>query len=712
MLPLCEIVQISPKYLDIRYSLGSLAANIYIMCVVLRLSIVGLSISLIAFTLGGCAIGEGIGYYTTQAGTGYFDGKVKQKQLQRVARDWCLTIRASQVIPVYPLDEDVQVGDLYIVDTPISQLKRQWNQKGYLPIDHRFGRIHPSGYNKYYLEGQYDVPNRNKAPLPKLWQFPKGSGSAAIPKSILTTLMNARETLAEKKQALLDATEAAALAQEKVASLPAEADQATKDKAAGELAAAKAKVGPAGTAVEKARTALNNAQTARDKAADDIFKATNWPLAPRAGFPSYTVKVKSGQGFAGAIPVSGVPIALSAMGAREANISVTLSDAYTYGIDESSLLQDLRAWESTNRDFLKAYGPPTQAGGNNRGAVAVRDPGGDSAKNSLATYNLDLRKGTTKAKRRCNPATKKNDRRYLRVITRVYLVRSVDVAVTNASSAAWRGSVGEPKPLENIPSTITADTDLTRLLAKQDLETGGTNGTASVETTPAVPSGNDGQTTMEELDAREAALNERAKNPDLTDEQRINLAEERKLLADERKLQLEKKKHDLDRRRAAFNQTKQKQQADDRAIARALNRTESTDRFGGYVVPGGSIQVTSATSRSVTMKERFPRPLVVGYHALEFEIGPGGILSTRPTSTFQRMEFGQSPSTPIEVEETPEMIALADFLQKSKNKKIVRQWLKSKGYDISLTLFTVMDKYKPLRDQFFKENKEKYNLMK
>ena len=31
----------------------------------------------------------------------------KKTQLERVAKDWCLTIRASQVLPVYPLSEDV-----------------------------------------------------------------------------------------------------------------------------------------------------------------------------------------------------------------------------------------------------------------------------------------------------------------------------------------------------------------------------------------------------------------------------------------------------------------------------------------------------------------------------------------------------------------------------------------------------------------------------
>src|SRR4051812_26935896 len=32
----------------------------------------------------------------------------REKMLETTAKDWCLTISASQVIPVYPLTEDIQ----------------------------------------------------------------------------------------------------------------------------------------------------------------------------------------------------------------------------------------------------------------------------------------------------------------------------------------------------------------------------------------------------------------------------------------------------------------------------------------------------------------------------------------------------------------------------------------------------------------------------
>jgi hypothetical protein len=38
--------------------------------------------------------------------------RMMKTELQEVAKRWCLTIRASQVVPVYPLTEDIQPGDI------------------------------------------------------------------------------------------------------------------------------------------------------------------------------------------------------------------------------------------------------------------------------------------------------------------------------------------------------------------------------------------------------------------------------------------------------------------------------------------------------------------------------------------------------------------------------------------------------------------------
>ena len=46
--------------------------------------------------------------------------RTTESQLARVAKDWCLTIRSSQVLPVYPLTEDLQPGDVFAVQTPLG----------------------------------------------------------------------------------------------------------------------------------------------------------------------------------------------------------------------------------------------------------------------------------------------------------------------------------------------------------------------------------------------------------------------------------------------------------------------------------------------------------------------------------------------------------------------------------------------------------------
>ncbi|HLL89401.1 MAG TPA: hypothetical protein VK324_08865, partial [Tepidisphaeraceae bacterium] len=62
-----------------------------------------------------------------------------------VAKAWNKTIRASQVIPIYPLQEDVRVGDLYVVQHPIEDEPQSWGAVGYLPLTKFVGRLHPKG---------------------------------------------------------------------------------------------------------------------------------------------------------------------------------------------------------------------------------------------------------------------------------------------------------------------------------------------------------------------------------------------------------------------------------------------------------------------------------------------------------------------------------------------------------------------------------------
>lgn len=93
----------------------------------------------------------------------------RDDQLARVARDWCLTIRASQVLPVYPLTEDLQVGDVFLVSTPLSEEVKNLEADGFLPLDNVIARIQPTGWQTFY-NGAYGVTDNSV--VPRQWQFP------------------------------------------------------------------------------------------------------------------------------------------------------------------------------------------------------------------------------------------------------------------------------------------------------------------------------------------------------------------------------------------------------------------------------------------------------------------------------------------------------------------------------------------------------------
>jgi hypothetical protein len=97
--------------------------------------------------------------------------KISGDQLARVAKDWSLSIRASQVIPVYPLTEDLQPGDVFLVQTPIEEQIQVYLDKGFLPLENLLTRLSVSGYTRFY-RGWPQVQDGDKAP-PRTWQFPK-----------------------------------------------------------------------------------------------------------------------------------------------------------------------------------------------------------------------------------------------------------------------------------------------------------------------------------------------------------------------------------------------------------------------------------------------------------------------------------------------------------------------------------------------------------
>lgn len=76
----------------------------------------------------------------------------KSKQFQKLARDWCQLLTASQIIPLYPLTQDIQPGDVMLVTSPIENQREEYKANGYLKLDQLLFRMHPSieDYRVFY----------------------------------------------------------------------------------------------------------------------------------------------------------------------------------------------------------------------------------------------------------------------------------------------------------------------------------------------------------------------------------------------------------------------------------------------------------------------------------------------------------------------------------------------------------------------------------
>src|SRR5512144_2363603 len=92
----------------------------------------------------------------------------REEQLASVAKDWALVIRASQVLPVYPLTEDLQPGDVFLVTTPLGQEASLYSSRGFLPLDQHLVRLQSLDFQTFY-QRSYNVGTNSNTPYH--WQF-------------------------------------------------------------------------------------------------------------------------------------------------------------------------------------------------------------------------------------------------------------------------------------------------------------------------------------------------------------------------------------------------------------------------------------------------------------------------------------------------------------------------------------------------------------
>jgi hypothetical protein len=218
-----------------------------------------------------------------------------RKHLEGVAKGWCETIRASQVIPVYPLTEDLLPGDVFMVQTTIESQVTLYRAKGFLSLDDHRTRLGNLNFSKLYFDGYWkdsfgntphEPPDRPNPNVPVT--MPRGVPPAAVMPP------------AAAPPAPLPPAPAPPVPVPPVPAPPAPA--------------------PA-----------------------PVITPTFAP-APRAAFPTYTIAAKSGFGLSLAIPVKGVPVGLNYLRTDQVKGSVTISDARTYAADQLELYRALLKW--------------------------------------------------------------------------------------------------------------------------------------------------------------------------------------------------------------------------------------------------------------------------------------------------------------------------------------------------------------------------------
>jgi len=104
-------------------------------------------------------------------------GDLRQSAVEATTRDWFATLRAAQVLPVYPLTEDLEPGDVFLVTLPIQRQHEVYERDGYVPLDMMGPRLDvpAPGYADFYGDrywrgrfgaGPFERPTDRGEPVP------------------------------------------------------------------------------------------------------------------------------------------------------------------------------------------------------------------------------------------------------------------------------------------------------------------------------------------------------------------------------------------------------------------------------------------------------------------------------------------------------------------------------------------------------------------
>lgn len=250
--------------------------------------------------------------------------QMRRRSLERVAKDWCETIRASQVIPVYPLTEDLRPGDVFLVETPTATEAMRYRQRGFLPLDDFRERLDlpPLAYQRMYFDGYWKdeyggIPHPRPVRTPGMFPGQRGATGAAGERGVTGSTGATGVTGSTGATGAAGSTSGAG---------------SSGNTGTGESSDLPPKVGT-----------TTGARVAGVPPYDPAVLLSQ-AKAPRAAFPSYTFDVSASQGLGLALPIQSVPVALGFLRAERATGTVTIADARTYGADPSVVLAKLREW--------------------------------------------------------------------------------------------------------------------------------------------------------------------------------------------------------------------------------------------------------------------------------------------------------------------------------------------------------------------------------
>lgn len=118
-----------------------------------------------------------------------------QQQYEDVAKNWNFMVRASQVTPVYPLQEDLRPGDIFVTPLTMDSEIESWHGEGYLALNNVYARINltPQDFNDHYEGGTPSMSQPPTAAFPTYsFSFDKRlGGGLALPVSSVPVALSA-----------------------------------------------------------------------------------------------------------------------------------------------------------------------------------------------------------------------------------------------------------------------------------------------------------------------------------------------------------------------------------------------------------------------------------------------------------------------------------------------------------------------------------------